>query len=119
MQSYLTNKCGLYKLAFGPNECSFNTLMLHIIRGLCNHSVRRQVRRANPKDEAALRVAVVEATPAERDAYNGGYGESASADGLITVSSARRAMGNLPEEAPTGPVPISYRHSTGEGARVL
>ena len=93
--------------------------MLHIIRGLCNHSVRRQVRRANPKDEAALRVAVVEATPAERDAYNGGYGESASADGLITVSSARRAMGNLPEEAPMGPVPISYRHSTGEGARVL
>jgi len=25
---------------------------------------------------------------------------------LITVSSARRAMGNLPEEAPTGPVPM-------------
>ena len=62
--------------------------------------------RANPKDEAALRVAVVEATAVERNAYNGGYGESASADGLITVSSARRAMGNLPEEAPTGPVPM-------------
>ena len=106
VQSYLTNKLALYKLAFGPNERSFNTVMLHVIRGLCNHSVRRQVRRANPKDEAALRLAVVEATAAERDAYNGGYGESTSADGLITVSSARRAMGGLPEEAPAGPVPM-------------
>ena len=48
VQSYLTNKCALYKLAFGPNECSFNTLMLHVIWGLCNHSVHCQVRRANP-----------------------------------------------------------------------
>ena len=83
VQSYLTNKCSLYKLAFGPNEHSFNMLMLHVIRGLCNHAVRRQVRRANPKDEAALRVAVVEATAAERDAYNGGYRESASLMDLL------------------------------------
>ena len=74
--------------------------VLHVIWGLCNHSVHCQVRRANP------RVAVVEATAAEPNAYNGGYGESSSADGLITDSSARRAMGNLPEEAPTGPVPM-------------
>ena len=58
VQSYLTNKMALFNLAFAPNERSFNTLMLHVIRGLLNNAVRRMVRRANPKTEAALRAAV-------------------------------------------------------------
>ena len=62
VQSYLTNKMALFNLAFAPNERSFNTLMLHVIKGLLNNAVRRMVRRANPKTEVALR--------AERDAWN-------------------------------------------------
>ena len=117
VQSYLTNKMALFNLAFAPNERSFNTLMLHVIRGLLNNAVRRMVRRANPKTEAALRAAVVEATAAERDAWNGGYSESSSADGLITISSARRTMGDLPEEPAGGPVPMEIDAVQGKDAQ--
>ena len=117
VQSYLTNKMALFNLAFAPNERSFNTLMLHVIRGLLNNAVRRMVRRANPKTEAALRAAVVEATAAERDAWNGGYSESSSADGLITISSARRTMGDLPEEPASGPVPMEIDAVHGKDAQ--
>ena len=117
VQSYLTNKMALFNLAFAPNERSFNTLMLHVIKGLLNNAVRRMVRRANPKTEAALRAAVVEATAAERDAWNGGYSESSSADGLITISSARRTMGDLPEEPADGPVPMEIDAVQGKDAQ--
>ena len=30
----------LFNLAFAPNEWSFNTLMLHVIKGLINNAVR-------------------------------------------------------------------------------
>ena len=50
VQSYLMNKLALFNLAFTSNEQSFNTLMLHMIKGLCNNAVRRMVRRANPLD---------------------------------------------------------------------
>ena len=106
VQSYLTNKMALFNLAFASNERSFNTLMLPVIKGLCNNAVRRMVRRANPKTEAALHAAVVEATAAERDEWNGGYSESSSSDGLVTISSARQTMGDLPEEPASGPVPM-------------
>ena len=43
-----------------------------------------------------------------------GVTESVSADGLITVSSAMRAMGNLPEETPTGPVPMEVNTVQGK-----
>ena len=92
VQSYLSNKLSLFKLAYPTAERSFDTLLLHCIKGLLNNAVRRQVRRANPRTEEALRSAVVEATAAERDAFNGGYSESASADGLVTISSVRKSM---------------------------
>ena len=92
VQSYLSNKLSLFKLAYPPAERSFDTLLLHCIKGLLNNAVRRQVRRANPRTEEALRSAVVEATAAERDAFHGGYSESASADGLVTISSVRKSM---------------------------
>ena len=97
IQSYLTNKMALFNLAFASNEQSFNTLMLHVIKGLCNNAIRRMVWRANPKTEVALRAAVVEATVAERDAWNGGYSESSSSNRLVMISSARRTMGDLPD----------------------
>ena len=78
--------------------------MLHMIKGLINNAVRRMVRRANPKTEVGLRATVVEVTGAERDAWNGGYSESSSSDRLVTISSARRTMGDLPEEPAGGPV---------------
>ena len=106
VQSYLTNKLALFNLAFASNERSFNTLMLHVIKGLCNNAVHRMVRRANPKTEVALRAVVVEATAAEKDAWNGGYSESSSSDGLVTISSARRTMVDLLEEPASGPVPM-------------
>ena len=93
VQSYLRNKLSLFKLAYPPAERSFDTLLLHTIKGLLNNAVRRQVRRANPRTEDALRGAVVEATAAERDAFQGGYSESASSDGLVTISSVRKSMG--------------------------
>ena len=42
VQSYLTNKLALFNLAFSSNEWSFNTLMLHVIKGLCNNTQNGQ-----------------------------------------------------------------------------
>ena len=79
VQAYLSNKMSLFKLAYNSSECSFNTLLTHVIKGLLNHPVRRQVRRINPRKETSFHTAVIEATAAERDAYNGGYSEGTSA----------------------------------------
>ena len=70
--SYLTGKLSLYELAYDESERSYETLRAAAIKGLINLAVRRDVRRRNPKSEAALREAVVEAMAAECDAYHGG-----------------------------------------------
>ena len=64
IQAYLSNKMSLFKLAYNSSECSFNTLLTHVIKGLLNHPVRRQVRRTIPREETSLRTAVIEATAA-------------------------------------------------------
>ena len=77
VQAYLSIKMSLFKLACNSSERSFNTLLTHVIKGL--HPVWRQVRRTNPREETSLRTAVIEATAAERDAYDGGCSEGTSA----------------------------------------
>ena len=77
VQAYLSNKMSLFKLACNSSERSFNTLLTHVIKGL--HPLWRQVRRTNPREETSLRTAVIKATAAERDAYDGGYSEGTSA----------------------------------------
>ena len=76
-QAYLSIKMSLFKLACNSSERSFNTLLTYVIKGL--HPVWRQVRRTNPREETSLRTAVIEATAAERDAYDGGCSEGTSA----------------------------------------
>lgn len=92
--SYLTAKFSLYDLSYEEGERSFDTLRTAVIKGLLNLAVRREVRRKNPKTESELRDAVVEATAAERDAYCGGYSESTSAAGLVTISNTKRTIQN-------------------------
>ena len=65
IQAYLSNKMSLFKLAYNSSECSFDTLLTHVIKGLLNHPVQRQVRRTNPREETSLCTAVIEATAAE------------------------------------------------------
>jgi len=90
--SYFSNKLTLFRLAFNESERSYDYLRVSVLAGIINKAVRLEVRRRNPRDEEALRSAVIECTASERDAYAGGYSNSTSADGLSTISNARRQM---------------------------
>ena len=92
ISSYFSNKLTLFRLAFLEQERSYDYLRVSVLAGIINKEVRLEVRRKNPRDIEALRQAVIEATASERDAFSGGYSNSASADGLSTISNVRRQM---------------------------
>jgi hypothetical protein len=84
--TYLMTKISLFENAFPEDQRSFATLLTEVIDGIYNPVVKRIVRRGNPEDQATLRTVAITAVANEREAYRGGYGESASLDGLACVS---------------------------------
>ena len=49
----------------------------------------------------------------ERDAYNGGYLDSTSADRLVTILSERKTMGDISDDQ-AGPVPMEIDAVQGQ-----
>ena len=92
---YLAIKYSLFESAYDFNERSYETLYVAILRGLYNPVIRRLARRRNPKNADELRDVILEVTSIERDSYLEGYGESASLDGLKSVTYVRSAAGDL------------------------
>ena len=85
ISSYISKKTALYKIAYG-DEGAFSILCEKLIDGIYSNVVKRQVRRAQPQDEVALRQACVENVAIERSTFLKGYSESTSLAGLESTT---------------------------------
>ena len=82
ISSYLSEKFSLYDSGFHVDEQNFYVLLQETIKGIFNPVIKRMVRRANPQNQHELRTIAIQAVAFEREAYEAGYAESQSLDGL-------------------------------------
>lgn len=101
VQAYLSNKMSLFKLACNSSECSFDTLLTHVIEGLLNHPVWRQVRRPRSA-QLSLRQQLQSEMPITEVILK----VPRLHDGLVTISSVRKTMGEISTDDLSAPVPM-------------
>lgn len=99
ISSYLSEKFSLYDSGFGVDEQNFYVLLQETIKGIFNPVIKRMVRRANPQNQAELRTMAIQAVAFEREAYEAGYSESQSLDGLEASTIIRNYQMGRGEEA--------------------
>ena len=87
VSSFLSSKFALYDIAFPPEQRDHETLLSEVIRGLFSNVVKRRLQMARDLDNRErLRERLFEIVSKEREAYQCGYAESTSLDGLVAVA---------------------------------
>lgn len=117
--SYLAIKYELFNVAYPPEDQQtppFSMLLAQAVNGLYSKVVKRMVIRAGPTDQESLRQACLSAVSSERFAYEHGFSESTSLDGLnsVTRGSQRRKMADQSRAGATAPEPMEI-DSLGAG----
>ena len=98
ISSYLSEKYSLYDSGFNIEEQNFYVLMQETIKGIFSPVIKRMVRRANPQNQQELRTIAIQAVAFEREAYESGYAESQSLDGLEASTIIRNYQAGRGEE---------------------
>ena len=94
--AYFSTKYALFKAAYSEKETTedkellFSVFQNSLINGLASTIIKRQVARRNSKTFEGLRNDLLELVAIERTAYQGGYSEATSLDGLASVYRQRR-----------------------------
>ena len=88
ISSYVSEKIAMWHLAYGENAPTnhFQVLLDETIKGVYNTVVKRELRKANPRDPETLRNTLIEIAANERMCFEDGTAESTSLDGLATVT---------------------------------
>ena len=98
ISSYLSEKFALYDSGFKAEEQNFYVLLQETIKGIFSPVIKRMVRRGNPQNETELRAMAIQAVAFEREAYEMGYSESQSLDGLEASTVIRNYQAGRGEE---------------------
>ena len=99
VSTFLSTKLALHEAAYEQGARNFDNLLDSVIEGLYNKIVKLQLRRANPRNEMSLREQLVQIVANERSAYEAGYSQSATRDGLNhTTLMMRRENGPQEDE---------------------
>ena len=87
VSSFLSSKYALYDIAYPPEQRDHETLLTEVIKGLFSIVVKRRLQMARDIDNReALRERLFEIVSKEREAYQQGFAESTSLDGLVAVA---------------------------------
>ena len=87
VSSFLSSKFALYDIAFPPEQRDHETLLSEVIKGLFSNVVKRRLQMARDLgNREQLRERLFEIVSKEREAYQCGYAESTSLDGLVAVA---------------------------------
>jgi hypothetical protein len=89
---YIAQKANLWRIAYpGPVMPPFDMLLTEVIKGVYSKVIRRMIIRDHPRSEEEMRTAALNAVSAERIAFEGGYAESTSLDGLTSITKQNRS----------------------------
>ena len=99
ISSYLSEKFSLFDSSFPPDEQNFYILLQETIRGIYSPIIKRMVRRGNPQNQQELRQMAIQYVAFEREAFEAGYSESQSLDGLEASTIVRSYQRGKGEEA--------------------
>ena len=87
VSSFLSSKFALYDIAYPPEQRDHETLLTEVIKGLFSIVVKRRLQMAREVDtRERLRERLFEIVSKEREAYQCGFAESTSLDGLVAVA---------------------------------
>lgn len=90
VQTYFNAKWTLWQVAYGADseKHHMDTLKDHIIKGLINTVVKRQIRKRETATAEQLRQALIEEAASERQCFMDGTSESTTLDGLTPTTSS-------------------------------
>ena len=87
VSSYLSSKFALYDIAYLPDQRDHETLLAEVIKGLFSIVVKRRLQQARYLDtREQIRERLFDIVAKEREAYQCGFAESTSLDGLVAVA---------------------------------
>ena len=87
VSSFLSSKFALYDIAYPPEQRDHDTLLSEVIKGLFSIVVKRRLQMARDiNNRENLRERLFEIVSKEREAYQQGFAESTSLDGLVAVA---------------------------------
>ena len=95
VSSYFSAKSALFRIAVQNNtEAEFPLLLEETVAGLYSVPIKRAVWARAPKTVEELHKAILECVGAERIAFQRGFGQVTSLDGLLSVTSAQESLRN-------------------------
>ena len=98
VSSFLSSKFALYDIAYPAEQRDHETLLSEVIKGLFSIVVKRRLQMARDiNNRELLRERLFEIVSKEREAYQQGFAESTSLDGLVAVAVPHlRREGHVP-----------------------